>query len=160
MQVQLGWLWWSFGLRKNFKDDLTECKQRYKKFCAKWIPSLHTAFTIGHLDMTWDELHITVFDSVCWNFWLLLFLKLSYIMSLAPYKQVLLQSQKQRIGMAALKELEAVATLYLTFGGSYTCFAAIIFNTFKAATLLLYLCSHSYFPFDLGNNHRHTGNKS
>lgn len=54
--------------------------------------------------------------------------------------------------MAALKELEAVATLHSMFGGSYTRFAAIIFNTFEAATLLLCLCSHADFPFNQGDD--------
>ena len=113
--------------------------------------------------MTWDNalpklpmqrqlLHIAIFDSVCWNFRPLLFLKFNQIRSLAPYKQVLLQSQKCRIGMAALKELEAVATLHSMFGGSYTRFAAIIFNTFEAATLLLCLCTHADFPFNQGDD--------
>lgn len=117
--------------------------------------------------MTWDDalqklpmqrqlLHIAVFNLVCWNFQLLLFLKPSYIVSLALYKQVLLQLQKQRIGMVALKELKAVAALHSMFGGSYTHIAAIIFNTFEAATLLLCLCSHPDFPFDLGDDHTDT----
>ena len=53
--------------------------------------------------------------------------------------------------MAALKELEAVTALHSMFGGSYTRFAAIIFNTFEAAVLLLSLCSHVDFPFDQGD---------
>lgn len=162
MQVRLGRFWRSFGLRQNFNEDPTGCEQRYEKFCAEFIPGLHAAFAVDHPDTTWDNtlpklpmqrqlLHIAIYDSVCWNFRSILFFKPDYIASLPLYKQVLLQSQKRRIGLASLKELEAVASLHSMFGGSYTRFAAIIFNTFEAATLLLCLCSHADFPFDQGD---------
>ncbi|KKZ63382.1 hypothetical protein EMCG_02313 [[Emmonsia] crescens] len=162
MEVQLGRFWRSFKLKQNSKYDPIEGEDRYERLCVEYLPSLHAAFAIDHPDATWDSalpklpmqrelLHIAIFDSVCWNFRPLLLLKPSYIASLPPYKRVLLQSQKLRLGLAALKELEAVTALHSMFGGSYTRFAAIIFNTFEATVLLLCLCTHADFPFDQGD---------
>jgi hypothetical protein len=164
MQVQLGQFWRRIGPRRNCDYDPTQSEQRYEKLCAEYLPSLHTAFAIDCPDTTWDNalpklpmqrqlLRIAIFDSVCWNFRPLLSLKPDQIAELAPYKQVLLQSQKRRLGMAAVKVLEAVTALHSMFGGSYTRFAAIIFNTFEAAVLLLCLCCHADFPFDQGDEH-------
>ncbi|KAJ5532195.1 hypothetical protein N7494_008747 [Penicillium frequentans] len=162
MQVRLGQFWRRFVSPRNSEYDPTGSEQRYDKLCGEYLPSLHAAFAIDHPDTAWDNvlpklpmqrqlLYIAIFDSVCWNFRPLLLLKPDFIAGLAPYKRVLLQSQKQRLAIAALKELEAVTALHSMFGGSYTRFAAIIFNTFEAAILLLSLCSHVDFPFDQGD---------
>ncbi|KAA8645828.1 hypothetical protein EYZ11_010711 [Aspergillus tanneri] len=161
MQVQLGRFWRSFGPRRNVGYDPMQGEQRYEKFCAEYLPTLSPAFALEP-DTQWDArlpklpmqrqlLHIAIFDSICWNFRPLLLLKPAQIARLVPYKQVLLQSQKKRLALAALVELEAVTTLHAMFGGSHTRFAAIIFNTFEAAVLLLGLCGHRDFPFDQGD---------
>lgn len=93
-------------------------------------------------------LQIAIFDSICWNFRPLLLLKPTQIARLAPYKQVLLQSQKQWLALAAIKELESVTALHAMFGSSHTLFAAIVFNTFEAAVLLLSLCCNGDFLLD------------
>ncbi|KLJ10023.1 hypothetical protein EMPG_14560 [Blastomyces silverae] len=152
----------SFKLKENSTYDPTEREHRYERLCAEYLPTLHPAFAIDHPDMTWDMalpklpmqrqlLYIAIYDSLCWNFRPVLLLKPGYINSLPPYKRVLVQSQKQRLGLAAMKTLEAVTTLHSMFGGSYTRFAVIIFNTFEATVLLLYLCAHADFPFDQGD---------
>ncbi|QSS66970.1 fungal specific transcription factor domain-containing protein [Histoplasma capsulatum] len=162
MEVQLALFCRSLNLKQNSKYDPTESEHRYERLCAEYLPSIHAAFAIDKPDMTWDEalpklpmqrqlFYISIFDSVCWNFRPLLLLKPNDVASLPPYKRVLLQSQKLRLGLAALKELEAVTALHLMFGGSYTRFGAIIFNTFEAAVLLLCLCTHADFPFDQGD---------
>ncbi|EER44914.1 conserved hypothetical protein [Histoplasma capsulatum H143] len=162
MEVQLARFCRSLNLKQNSKYDPTESEHRYERLCAEYLPSVHAAFAIDKPDMTWDEalpklpmqrqlFYIAIFDSVCWNFRPLLLLKPNDVASLPPYKRVLLQSQKLRLGLAALKELEAVTALHLMFGGSYTRFGAIIFNTFEAAVLLLCLCTHADFPFDQGD---------
>ncbi|KAL4909242.1 hypothetical protein BDW74DRAFT_79038 [Aspergillus multicolor] len=160
MQVQLGRFWRSFGPRRNVEYDPLQNEQRYDKFCAEYLPTLPPAFALEP-NTQWDTnerklpmqrqlLHIAIFDSICWNFRPLLLLQPTQIASLAPYKQVLLQSQKRRLALAALKVLEAVTALHTMFGGSHTRFAAIIFNTFEAAVLLLGLCCHADFPFGHG----------
>ncbi|KAJ5892904.1 hypothetical protein N7504_009595 [Penicillium tannophilum] len=162
MQVQLGQFWRRHGSPRNCDYDPMESEKKYDKLCAEYLPSLHAAFAIDHPDTAWDQalpklpmqrqlLYIAIFDSVCWNFRPVLLLKPDYIAGLAPYKRVLLESQKQRLAMAALKELEAVTALHSMFGGSSTRFAAIIFNTFEAAVLLLSLCSHIDFSYDQGD---------
>ncbi|KAL2699710.1 Transcription factor XilB [Penicillium crustosum] len=159
MQVQLGLFWRGLGLQRTSEFDPTESERRYEKLNSEYLANLHPAFAIAHPDTTLDKaipklpmqrqlLHIAIFDSICWNFRPLLLLKPNQVASLAPYKRVLLRSQKQRLGMAALKVLEAVATLHAMFGGSYTRFSAIIFNSFEPAILLLNLCSNADFPFD------------
>ncbi|OQD72100.1 hypothetical protein PENPOL_c001G01430 [Penicillium polonicum] len=159
MQVQLGLFWRGLGLQRTSEFDPTESERRYEKLKSEYLVNLHPAFAIEHPDTTLDKaipklpmqrqlLYIAIFDSICWNFRPLLLLKPNQVARLAPYKRVLLRSQKQRLGMAALKVLEAVATLHTMFGGSYTRFSAIIFNSFEPAILLLNLCSNADFPFD------------
>ncbi|EQL32844.1 hypothetical protein BDFG_05093 [Blastomyces dermatitidis ATCC 26199] len=152
----------SFKLKKNSPYDPTEREHRYERLCAEYLPTLDPAFAIDHPDMTWDIslpnlpmqrqlLYIAIYDSLYWNFRTVLLLKPGYIDSLHPYKRVLVQSQKQRLGLAAMKTLEAVTTLHSMFGVSCTRFAVIIFNTFEATVLLLYLCAHADFPFEQGD---------
>lgn len=159
MQAQLGQFWHRIGPRLNCDYDPTESQQRYGKLCAEYLPSLHTVFAIDRPDTTWNNvlpkppmqrqlLRIAIFDSVCWNFRPLSLLEARQILELAPYKHVLLQSQKPRLGMAPVKELEVVTAFHSMFGGSYTRFAAIVFNTFEAAVLILCLCCHVDFRFD------------
>lgn len=153
MQVQLGRFWRKFGPDRRVQYDPTQGEQRYERFCADYLPILPRAFALDP-DTRWDKhrpkiamqrqlLHIAIFDSVCWNFRPLLLLTASQIASLPPYKRVLIQSQKTRLSIAALKELEAVSTLHSMFGGSQIRFSAIIFNTFEAAILLLCLLSQA-----------------
>ncbi|PGG99000.1 hypothetical protein GX51_06497 [Blastomyces parvus] len=162
MEAQLSRFWQSFKLKEKSTYDPTEREHRYERLCAEYLPTLHPAFALDHPDMTWDMtlpklpmqrqlLYIAIYDSLCWNFRPVLLLKPDYIDSLPPYKRVLVQSQKHRLGLAAMKTLEAVTTLHSMFGGSYTRFAVIIFNTFEATVLLLYLCAQSDFPFDQGD---------
>ncbi|OAT13321.1 hypothetical protein BDBG_08545 [Blastomyces gilchristii SLH14081] len=152
----------SFKLKKNSPYDPTEREHRYERLCVEYLPTLDPAFAIDHPDMTWDIslpnlpmqrqlLYIAIYDSLYWNFRTVLLLKPGYIDSLHPYKRVLVQSQKQRLGLAAMKTLEAVTTLHSMFGVSCTRFAVIIFNTFEATVLLLYLCAHADFPFEQGD---------
>ncbi|GKZ25416.1 hypothetical protein AbraIFM66951_000625 [Aspergillus brasiliensis] len=163
MQVRLGRFWRSFGSRRNLPYDPTQGEQRYERFCTEYIPTLPPAYALNP-DRRWDSrlpklpmqrqlLYIAIFDSVCWNFRPLLLLKPGQVSSLPPYKQVLLQSQKQKLALAALEELDAVTTLHTMFGGSHTRFSAIIFNTFEAAVVLLILCTQKDFPFHQGGYH-------
>ncbi|KFA73600.1 hypothetical protein S40288_10725 [Stachybotrys chartarum IBT 40288] len=55
---------------------------------------------------------------------------------------------REKLALAALKELDAVTALHSMLGGSHTRFAAIIFNTFEAAVTLLSVCSHPDFSTD------------
>ena len=158
MQVQLNRFWRSSGSRRNSEYDPTQAEHRYERFCAEYLPSLPPAFALKP-DAKWDKylpklamqrqlLYISIFDSICWNFRPLLLLKPSQIACLAPYKQVLLQSQKKVLAIAALRELEVIAALHAMFNGCHIRFGAIIFNTFEACVLLLTLCTHAEFPFD------------
>ncbi|KAJ5602578.1 hypothetical protein N7537_005534, partial [Penicillium hordei] len=164
LQVQLGLFWRGLGLQRTSEFNLTESERRYEKLNSEYLVNLHPAFAITHPDTTLDKaipklpmqrqlLYIAIFDSICWNFRPLLLLKPNQVARLAPYKKVLLRSQKQRLGMAALKVLEAVATLHTMFGGSYTRFSTIIFNSFEPAILLLNLCSNADFLFDQDDYH-------
>lgn len=165
MQVQLARFWRSSGSRRNSEYDPTQAEQRYEKFCAEYLPSLPPAFALKP-DTKWDKtlpklsmqrqlVYICVFDSICWNFRPLLLLKPSQIARLAPYKQVLLQSQKKVLALAALSELEAIAVLHSLFNGCHTRFGVIIFNTFEASVLLLNLCKQTDFHADEEDNSGH-----
>lgn len=118
LQAQLGRFW-----RNHAREpyDPTQAEQRYEKFDAEFLPTLPPAFALEP-DTRWDSrlpklamqrllLHIAIFDSVCWNFRPLLLLRPDHVASLPAYKRVLLRSQKRRMCMAALKELETVSAL-------------------------------------------------
>lgn len=164
MQVQLGRFWRKHPKRQTIPYDPTQAEQRYEQFCTEYLPTLHPALALIS-DERWDTqlpklpmqrqlLHITLFDSIAWNFRPLLLLNESQVTQLPPYKQVLLQSQKQKLAQAAIEELAAVSNLHSMFGGGHTRFAAIIFNSFEASVLLLTLLSQPDFPFDqTGENH-------
>lgn len=164
MQVQLGRFWRKHPKKQTIPYDPTQAEQRYEQFCTEYLPTLHPALALIS-DERWDTqlpklpmqrqlLHITLFDSIAWNFRPLLLLNESQVTQLPPYKQVLLQSQKQKLAQAAIEELTAVSNLHSMFGGGHTRFAAIIFNSFEASVLLLTLLSQPDFPFDqTGENH-------
>lgn len=150
MHVQLGRFWRSFGPERKARYDPTQGEQRYERFCAEYLPILPRVFALDP-DTRWDKhrpklamqrqlLHIAVFDSLCWNFRPLLLLTAAEVTCLPPYKRVLIQSQKTRLSIAAIKELEAVSALHTMFGGSQIRFSAIIFNTFETAVLQVLLC--------------------
>ncbi|KAL8791272.1 MAG: hypothetical protein Q9213_000229 [Squamulea squamosa] len=132
MQVQLARFWRRSGSGRNSEYDPMQAEQRYEQFCAEYLPSLPAAFALKP-DTKWDN----------------------QIASLAPYKQVLLRSQKKVLAIAALRELEAISALHAMFNGCNTRFGAIIFNTFEASVLLLTLCTHEDFPFDEEDNPGH-----
>jgi hypothetical protein len=128
-----------------------QAEDRYEKFCSEYVPTLPPAFGLEP-DKRWDTqfpklamqrqlLHIAILDSVCWNFRPLLLLSATELALLPSYKHGLVQSQRTRLAIAALRELEAVSALHSLFGGSQIRFSAIIFNTFEAAVLLLCLSS-------------------
>ncbi|KAL2866906.1 uncharacterized protein BJX67DRAFT_354362 [Aspergillus lucknowensis] len=158
MQVQLGRFWRKVASKRHSPYDPTQGEQIYEQFCSEYLPTLPPALSLEP-ETKWDDdlpklpmqrelLHIAIFDSVCWNFKPLLLLTPSQIETMPPYKQVLLQSQKQRLALAAIKELDAISTLHSMFGSSHTRFAAIIFNSFETSVLLLTLCLHQDFPFE------------
>ena len=157
-QAHLARFWRSFGPRQGAEYDLTVAEERYERFCSEFLTTLPSAFALQP-NKEWDErlpalplqrqlLLMTIFDSVCWNFRPVLLLEPSYVLSLPPYKQVLLSSQKKALAMAALHVLEAVSTLHAMLGASHTRYAGIIFHTFETAVVLVYLCLDPEFPGD------------
>ncbi|KAL1870691.1 hypothetical protein Daus18300_005011 [Diaporthe australafricana] len=153
MQVQLGRFWRSCWPNRSEQYDPTQGEHRYERFCTEYLPTLTPAFALEP-DTRWDKhfpklsmqrqlLHIAIFDSVCWNFRPLLLLTAAQLAGLPAYKRVLIQSQRERLATAALRELEAVSALHSMFGGSQIRSSAIIFNTFEAAVLLLCLSSQT-----------------
>ncbi|RYP09690.1 hypothetical protein DL764_001116 [Monosporascus ibericus] len=156
LHVRLARFWRSLDSSKNSKFDPTQAEGNYERFRSEFLPTLPPAFALEP-DRAWDKrlpklqmqrqlLHMSIFDCICWNFRPLLLMRPCHFESLAPYKQVLLLSQKKVLAMAALKELEAVSTLHTMLGGSHTRFTVIVFHTFEAAVILLCLCLHPESP--------------
>ncbi|KAL8943290.1 MAG: hypothetical protein Q9211_001037 [Gyalolechia sp. 1 TL-2023] len=129
---------------------------RYEKFCSEELANLPSAFALQPknewggrlpvLPLQRQLLHITIFDSICWNFRPLLLLEPSHVLNLPTYKQVLLCTQKKSLAVAALNVLEAVSALHGMLGASHTRYPGIIFHTFESAILLACLCMDSDFP--------------
>lgn len=162
MQLRLGCFWRRHGTKRNLEYNPTQAQQVYEDFCSEYLSALAPVFALKP-ETKWDKrsprlpmqrqlLYICIFDSICWHFRPLLLLKPDQIASLPLYKQILLQSQKKILAIAALKELEAIHALHSLFNGSHTRFAAITFNTFEACVLLLTLCTHPGFPLEGQND--------
>ena len=161
LQARLARFWRSFSPRQGAEYDSTVAEERYERFCSEFLTTLPPAFALQP-NKEWDErlpvlslqrqvLYMTIFDSICWNFRQVLLLEPSHVLSLPPYKQVLLSSQKKVLAVAALNVLEAVSALHAMLGASHTRFAGIIFHTFEAAVLLVCLCIDLDFPGNGGN---------
>nr|POE61034.1 putative transcription factor sol4 [Quercus suber] len=154
LQLRLNRFWRGFDMRRSVEYDPTQTELRYERFCMEYLSTLPPAFALEP-DTQWDArlpklamqrqvLRICIFDCICWNFRPLLLLKPTQWATLAPYKQVLLRSQKKVLATAALQELEAITALHSMLNDAYTRFSIVIFNTFEAAVLLLTLCSESH----------------
>lgn len=150
LQFQLARFWRQYPPNQESVFDPSKAEQRFERFVAEFLETLPPAFALKP-DRRWDEqlprlimqrnlLHIYIFDSVCRNFRQLLSLQADQVAMLAPYKRVLIQSQKKVLAHAAIRELDAVTALYSHFQGGAASFGPIVFNTFEAAVLLLTLC--------------------
>ncbi|KAI9752219.1 MAG: hypothetical protein M4579_005722 [Chaenotheca gracillima] len=158
LQARLADFWRSFHPRQGADYDATVAEERYEKFCTDFLTTLPPIFALNPNE-EWDErmqmlplqrqiLHITIFDTLCYNFRPVLLREPSQVQSLPVYKQVLLSSQRKALAVAALKVLDGVANLHAMLGGSHTRFAGIIFPTFEAAVLLVGLCMEVDFSGD------------
>ncbi|KAG9234590.1 hypothetical protein BJ875DRAFT_423692 [Amylocarpus encephaloides] len=137
--------------------DMMVAEERYARFCREYLAELPPAFALQPAK-AWDKrlpklplqrqlLHITIYNSLCWNFRPLL-LHFPYEQNLPAYKRMLLDSQKKALVIAALHVLEGVSQLHAMLGGCHTRFAGLVFSTFEAAVLLVCLCVDPLFLND------------
>ncbi|CEJ86580.1 hypothetical protein VHEMI04146 [[Torrubiella] hemipterigena] len=151
LQVRLATFWRTSNPGGSTNYNAPVAEERYEEFCRQFIPMLHPAFALN-ANTKWDaampsvplqrqRLRITMLDSVCWNFRPVLRLKCSFVAGLSAYKRVLISSQRRALVAASLKILEAVATLHSLLGASHTRFVDVVFYTFEAAVLVLFLCT-------------------
>lgn len=163
LQVRLADFWRSFGPRKGAEYDVIVAEERHERFCSEFLATLPSAFALQP-NKQWDEclpvlplqrqiLHTTIFDSLCHNFRPALLQDASHVQCLPKYKQVLLSSQRKALAAAVLNVLRGVSALHAMMGGSHTRFAGIIFATFEAAVLLVYLCLDQDFPAEGGDSY-------
>ena len=167
LQARLADFWRSIGSVQGAEYDIMVAEERYDKFCREYLSQLPPAFALVDPDETWDKqlaklplqrqlLHIAIYDSLCWNFRPLLLLHdHDRIESLAlpAYKLVLLGLQEKALAIAALNALDGVTQLHALLGGCHTRFAGLVFSTFEAAVLLVYLCMDPIFPRDCHHQH-------
>jgi hypothetical protein len=156
IQVRLANFWRNFNLSQGAEYDVTVAEERYEKFCTEFLATLPPVFALKPNE-EWDDrlrmlprqrqiLHISIFDSLCYNFRPVLLLEPSHVQGLPTYKKVLLSSQRKSLAVAALNVLDGVPKLHSMLGRSHTRFAGIIFPTFEAAVLLVGLCMDVDFP--------------
>ncbi|KAI4201991.1 MAG: hypothetical protein LQ350_002896 [Teloschistes chrysophthalmus] len=167
LQAHLAEFWRNAGPVQGAEYDMVIGEERYNNFCSNYLSQLPPAFALVDWDKRWDKrlpklplqrqlLHIAIYDSICWNFRpLLLHHDQERVgsLSLPTYKRVLLDSQKKMLAVAALNSLDSVTKLHALLGGSYTRFSGLVFSTFEAAVVLVYLCMDLTFPRD--HRHRH-----
>ncbi|KAK2760574.1 trascription factor [Colletotrichum kahawae] len=153
-QARLASFWRGFLPRREY--DATVAEATYERFCNEFLTTLPPAFALES-STQWDErlpmlplqrqnLHTTIFESLCCNFRPVLLQNPACLDRLPVYKRVLLFSQRRALAVAALRVLESVSKLHTILGGCHTRFVGIIFPTFEAAVLLVGLCMDSDFP--------------
>lgn len=158
LQAHMATFWRRFDVRYDGEYDMMVAEERYEQFCNEFLASLPASFSLRP-NRTWDKrrpklpllrqlLHISIFDSLCWNFRPLLFETSHDASILPPYKRLLLSCQKKALAAAALQMLDAVGNLHRMLGGSHTRFVKIIVPTFEAAVPLACLCMDPQFPED------------
>ncbi|KAF5495493.1 putative transcription factor sol4 [Colletotrichum fructicola] len=154
IQARLASFWRDFLPRRDY--DATVAEATYEKFCNGFLTTLPPAFALDS-STQWDErlpmlplqrqnLHTTIFESLCCNFRPVLLQNPACLNRLPVYKRVLLSSQRRALAVAALRVLEGVSKLHTILGGCHTRFVGIIFPTFEAAVLLVGLCTDIDFP--------------
>ncbi|KAL8765214.1 MAG: hypothetical protein Q9209_007647 [Squamulea sp. 1 TL-2023] len=167
LQARLADFWRSIGPLQGAEYDMVIGEERYDKFCCEYLSQLPPAFALVELDKRWDKrlpklpmqrqlLHIAIYDSVCWNFRPLLLLhehERVESLPLPTYKRVLLGSQEKALAVAALRAIDGVAQLHALLGGCHTRFAGLVFSTFEAAVVLIFLCIDPMFPRDYYQRH-------
>lgn len=150
LQARLADFWRRIVPTTGAEYDMMVAEERYEQFCREYLAELPPAFALQPNE-AWDKrvtklplqrqlLHIAIYDSLCWNFRPLL-LRLPHEQTLPAYKRMLLDSQKKALVVAGLHVLEGVSRLHAMLGGCHTRFAGLVFSTFEAAVLLVYLCT-------------------
>ncbi|KAH3903881.1 hypothetical protein HBH56_243880 [Parastagonospora nodorum] len=133
--------------------DIIAAEERYDRFSEEYVFQLPPIFSLKDPDVTWDKrmpklplqrklLHSAINDSIYWNFRPLL---LTQPVPLPVYKSLILGSQKRKLAAAALLALASVKQLHELLGSCHTRFAGIIFTTFEAAALLVFIYTDPSF---------------
>ncbi|PCG93834.1 Hypothetical protein PENO1_081430 [Penicillium occitanis (nom. inval.)] len=147
LQARLANFWKSARINCNHEQDFVAAEERYEKFCNEYLATLPSAFALQP-NTQWDAqisvlpkqrelFHISIFESLCYNFRSVLLHNPRQAQNLPKYKQVLLLSQRRRLAVAALNVLKCAASLHAQMGGSQTRFPGVIRPTFEAAVLLI-----------------------
>lgn len=147
LQARLANFWKSARVDCNNGHDLVGAEERYERFCNEYLANLPSAFALKP-NMQWDTqfpilakqrelLHISIFESLCYNFRSTLLQNLRQAQNLPEYKQVLLLTQRRRLAVVALHVLTSASALHVLISGSQTRLPEIIRPTFEAAVLLV-----------------------
>ena len=167
LQARLADFWRSNGPTQGAEYDMMGAEERYDKFCHEYLSQLPSTFALVDPDERWDKclaklplqrqlLRIAIYDSLSWNFRPLLLLHNHDRVEglhLPTYKRVLLSSQERALAVAALHAMNSATQLHVLLGGCHTRFAGLVFSTFEAAVLLVYLCMDPMFPRDCLHQH-------
>ncbi|EED18320.1 conserved hypothetical protein [Talaromyces stipitatus ATCC 10500] len=163
LQARLANFWKTAHVNCNDGHDIVAAEERYEKFCNEYLATLPSAFALQP-NRQWDEhlltlskqreiLHISIFESLCYNFRSALLRNSRQTQHLPHYKQVLLASQRKFLAVAALHVLTCASSLHALMGGAQTCFPDIIRPTFEAAVLLVYVCMEPSLFDGVENRH-------
>jgi hypothetical protein len=168
LQARLANFWKSAQVNCNYGHDIVAAEEQYEKFCNEYLATLPSAFALQP-NTQWDTqlpalakqrelLHISIFESLCYNFRSTLLLNPHQTRNLPRYKQVLLLYQRRALAVAALDVLKCALSLHTLMGGSQTRFPDIIRPMFEAAVLLVYV-SMDRSLFEGAENRRHTSSR-
>ncbi|KAJ4305639.1 hypothetical protein N0V90_001170 [Kalmusia sp. IMI 367209] len=161
LQAHLADFWRSFGPMQATEYDMIAAEERYDKLCNEYLPQLPPTFALKDADETCDKrypklplqrqlLHIAIYDSICWNFRPLF---LRQPTPLPVYKSLILSSQKAKLAAAALLTLASITRLHALLGDCHTRLASMIFSTFEAAVVLLFIYKDPLFEEDCPPQH-------
>jgi hypothetical protein len=149
LQARLANFWKSARVNCNYGHDIVAAEERYEKFCNEYLAALPPAFALQP-NTQWDAqlsvlpkqralLHISIFESLCYNLRSALLQNPRQTQNLPKYKQVLLVSQRRALAVAALRVLKCASSLHALIDGSQTRFPDIIRPIFEAAVLLVHV---------------------
>lgn len=154
LQVQLANFWRGICPAQGTEYDVMAAEERYEKFCRDFLSHLPPIFDLVDPNKAWDrifpklplqrkQLHVAIYESLCWNFRPLL---LHRPLHLSSCRAVIFSSQVLSLAAAALQIMESVTQLHALLGGCHTRLTSIPTSTFEAAVVLLYLLIDPSFP--------------
>ena len=150
LHAQLASFWFPRTTETTVNNyDIDRAEEWYERFSKDFLPQIPSQFALVP-EREWDErvpdlprqrmlFHISLYESICYNFRQLLRIEPNQIRNLARYKLALLAQHRHYLMEATVGLLECASALHSMLGSQQTRFPLIPFHYFEGA-LYLGLC--------------------